>query len=62
MQVLEKALDLQGELSRNLKQLNEPEFVQVLRPLFQQDEKKLIAVGALLGGVAGMLQWLILAV
>ena len=56
-----KAMDLEGELSRNLKRLNEEEFVQVLRPLFQQDEKKLIAVGALLGAFAGVIQWLILS-
>ena len=55
------ALNLQGELEGNLKSLSPPDFEQVLRPLFQEDEKTLIAVGAALGGVAGLIQWLIVA-
>ena len=52
-----EALDLNEELSTNLKRLSPSQFEQVLRPLFQQDERTLIAVGALLGGVAGCIQW-----
>lgn len=55
-----EALDLQGELERNLKGLPYEEFEQVLRPVFKQDESTLIAVGALLGGVAGVVQLLLL--
>ena len=53
-----EALDLNDELSTNLKGLTPAQFEQVLRPLFQQDERTLIAVGAILGGVAGCIQWL----
>ena len=35
------------------------EFVGFLRPVFQEDEWKLILVGAILGMVAGFLQLLI---
>ena len=53
----EEALELENELCTNLKRLTPPEFEQVLRPLFQEDETTLIAIGAVLGGVAGILQW-----
>ena len=55
-----EVLDLQGELERNLKELPSEEFEQVLRPVFQEDEATLIAVGAVLGGVAGVIQLLLL--
>ena len=55
----EEALDLENELCSNLQKLSPPEFEQVLRPLFQEDEALLIAVGAGLGGVAGVLQWVL---
>jgi len=53
----EEALGLEKELCTNLQRLSPPEFEQVLRPLFQEDEATLIAIGAALGGVAGILQW-----
>jgi len=58
-QYTEEALGLRGELSTNLKALSAGQFEQVLRPLFRQDEKTLIAVGAVLGAVAGGIQWLV---
>jgi uncharacterized membrane protein YheB (UPF0754 family) len=54
-----EAMDLKNELSTKLKSLPPEQFEQVLRPLFRQDERTLIAVGAILGGVAGCIQWLI---
>jgi hypothetical protein len=36
--------------------MSQDEFEQLLRPAFQQDEWKLIAVGAILGFVVGELQ------
>lgn len=51
-----KAVDLRGELERRMKALNRQEYEGVLRPAFQQDEWKLIAVGAVLGTLAGFLQ------
>ncbi len=55
----ESALDLERELTTNLRQLSSADFENVLRPLFRQDESTLIAVGALLGGMAGLLQWVV---
>ena len=56
-----EALNLQGELEQNLKTLPSRDFEQVLRPVFKEDEATLIAVGAILGAVAGMLQTILLA-
>jgi hypothetical protein len=39
-----------------MQQLTDEEFEGVLRPAFQQDEWKLIAVGAALGFLVGELQ------
>ena len=57
----EEALDLKEELATNLRGLSPPKFEQVLRPLFRQDESTLIAVGATLGALAGVIQWLIMS-
>jgi uncharacterized membrane protein YheB (UPF0754 family) len=51
-----QAVDLQGELERRMKALDRESYEGVLRPAFQQDEWKLIAAGAVLGTVAGVLQ------
>jgi len=51
-----EAVDLQGELERRMKALDRESYEGVLRPAFQQDEWKLIAAGAVLGTVAGVLQ------
>jgi len=51
-----ESLDLQGEVERNLLRLSPQEFEQVLHPIFQEDEWILIAVGAVLGAIAGGLQ------
>ncbi len=56
-----EALDLKQELTTNLKGLSSAQFEEVLRPLFQQDESTLIAVGAVLGALAGCIQWLIVS-
>ena len=55
-----EAIALEDELCRNLKSLNSAEFEEVLRPVFREDESTLIAVGAALGGVAGLLQFLLM--
>ncbi len=55
-----EAIALEEELCRNLKSLNSAEFEEVLRPVFREDESTLIAVGAALGGVAGLLQFLLM--
>ena len=51
-----EALQLDQELEKNLAKLPPAEFEEVLRPVFREDEATLIAVGAVLGGVAGLLQ------
>jgi len=52
----DEALDLDNELRQNLQALPPAEFEQVLRPIFQEDETLLIAIGAALGLGAGCLQ------
>ncbi|HEY2062421.1 MAG TPA: hypothetical protein VGH57_28890 [Amycolatopsis sp.] len=43
-----------------MRRLNALEFEQLLRPAFRQDERKLISVGVVIGGLAGELQALLL--
>ena len=54
-----EAIKIESELQQNLESLSPEEFEQVLRPLFRQDENTLIAVGAILGGIAGCIQWVL---
>jgi uncharacterized membrane protein YheB (UPF0754 family) len=56
----EKALDIEGTMREKMGNLSPKEFQGFLRPVFQEDELKLILVGALLGGLAGLLQLLTL--
>ena len=51
-----ESVDLRGELERRMKSLDRESYEGVLRPAFQQDEWKLIAAGAVLGTLAGVLQ------
>ncbi len=51
-----ESVDLRGELERRMKALDRESYEGVLRPAFQQDEWKLIAAGAILGTIAGVLQ------
>jgi uncharacterized membrane protein YheB (UPF0754 family) len=53
---VDDALDIERTLRERLEALEPAEFEQLLRPVFQEDEWKLIAVGAALGGIAGSLQ------
>jgi len=52
----EEALDIENTLSSRMMALPPVEFQGFLRPVFQEDEIKLIAVGAILGGLAGLAQ------
>jgi uncharacterized membrane protein YheB (UPF0754 family) len=52
----EDALDIRNTVVNKMRQLSEDEFENLLRPAFKQDEWKLIAVGAVLGGLVGELQ------
>jgi len=56
----ENALDLEHILREKMIGLSPLEFESFLRPVFQEDETTLIIIGAVLGGMAGLLQYLIL--
>ena len=55
----ESALDIRNSIGEKMASLPPAQFIDFLRPAFQEDEWKLVAVGAALGGVAGFLQSLI---
>ncbi len=52
----EEALDLENTLRERLKELPPGEFAGLLRPIFQEDEWKLLLVGAVLGLLVGVFQ------
>lgn len=52
----ERARGMQALLASRMKDLSYPEFAQMLRSAFEQDEWMLIAVGAVLGFAAGVAQ------
>lgn len=52
----EKAMDLNTIFRTKMIGLSPPDFVAFLRPVFQEDELKLILVGAVLGMAAGFAQ------
>lgn len=54
----EEALEIECTLRDKMAALPSNEFAGFLRPVFQEDEWKLIAVGAFLGFIAGIMQWL----
>ena len=47
-------MDLETTFRTRMQALSSPEFVNFLRPVFQEDELKLIIVGAILGMLAGI--------
>ena len=53
-----QALDIEETMVSRMTSLPPDEFVNFLRPVFQEDEWKLVLTGALLGMVAGFLQLL----
>jgi uncharacterized membrane protein YheB (UPF0754 family) len=52
----ERAAVLRGMIAERMAALPSPEFAELLRSAFREDEWKLIAVGAALGAVAGLAQ------
>ena len=50
----EQTMDLETTFRTRMQALSSPEFVNFLRPVFQEDELKLIFVGAVLGMMAGV--------
>ncbi len=55
----ENAIGLKQIMAEKMSALPVNEFENFLHPVFQEDEMKLIIVGAVLGGLAGMIQYLI---
>ena len=55
----ENALGLETILREKMMSLSPIEFEAFLRPVFQEDEKKLIIIGAILGGIAGLVQYFV---
>ncbi|WP_420809084.1 DUF445 domain-containing protein [Amycolatopsis suaedae] len=55
-----EALDVRNTVVTKMRDLTPIEFEGILRPAFRQDEWKLIAVGAIIGGLVGELQVLLL--
>ena len=53
----DKTLDIKNILATKMQSLSEKEFVDFLRPVFQEDEFTLILVGAALGCLAGFAQF-----
>ena len=56
----ENALDLETILRVKMSSLSPEAFEEFLRPVFREDEFKLILIGGILGGIAGTLQYLFL--
>jgi len=51
------ALSIRSTLEAKMKAMSTEEFEQVLHPIFQEDEFTLILAGAVLGALAGGIQW-----
>ena len=54
-----RAIDVENILFTKMAALSKSEFEGFLRPVFQEDEMKLMIVGAFLGGVAAIIQYLL---
>lgn len=55
-----RALDIENTIVEKMSQLTDEEFESILRPVFKDDEPLVILVGAILGGIIGELQILII--
>ena len=52
----ERSVVVEREMAARMKEMSPAEFQALLRPAFEEEEWKLIAVGAALGGLAGLAQ------
>lgn len=55
-----KVIDLENTIVDKMNQLTPEEYESILRPVFKDDEKIVIAVGAILGGIVGEIQVVIM--
>jgi uncharacterized membrane protein YheB (UPF0754 family) len=53
-------IDLEATIVDKMNQLSNEEYESILRPVFKDDEPLMIAVGAVLGGVVGEIQVLVI--
>jgi uncharacterized membrane protein YheB (UPF0754 family) len=53
-------IDLENTIVEKMNQLTNEEYESILRPVFKDDEPLMIAVGAVLGGVVGEIQVLVI--
>lgn len=53
-------IDLEGTIVDKMGQLTNEQYESILRPVFKDDEPLMIAVGAILGGIVGEIQVLII--
>lgn len=56
----ENALDIRNTIASKMGDLSSEQFENIIRPAFKEDEKTAIAVGAVLGGVIGEVQAMLL--
>jgi len=54
---MDTAMDLENTLRERMSALPPTDFEELLHPVFQEDEWKLILMGGVLGVVVGMMQW-----
>lgn len=54
---IDRALQIESTLSSRLAALPAEDFYELLHPVVEEDEWKLIAIGGVLGALAGALQW-----
>jgi uncharacterized membrane protein YheB (UPF0754 family) len=57
---INKAFDIEETIAERVGNLPPEEFFELLHPIIEEDEWKLIAVGAALGFAAGIWQWMLL--
>lgn len=53
-------IDLEGTIVDKMSQLDNEQYESILRPVFKDDEPLMVAVGAILGGVVGEIQVLVI--
>lgn len=54
---IDRALQIESTLSSRLAALPAEDFYELLHPVVEEDEWKLIAIGGVLGALAGAIQW-----
>jgi hypothetical protein len=53
---MDEVMQIETTISQSLRDMPPDEFIDILRPVFQADEIKLILVGGILGAAAGAVE------